>query len=67
MKLIDKNLYADDGKWLYQDDGENRNFWLSITLANVDNAKYYSECTNEEKLAWEDAHKVVDEPDKNPS
>lgn len=57
MKLIDKNLYADESKWLYQDDGENRNFWLSITLAKVENAKYYNECTNEDKLAWEDAHK----------
>lgn len=57
MKLIDKNLYADEGKWLYQDDGENRNFWLSITLAKVENAKYYNECTDAEKTAWEEAHK----------
>ena len=67
MKLIDKNLYADEGKWLYQEDGASRIFWKSITLANVDNAKYFSECTNEDKLAWEEAHKVADEPVINPS
>ena len=67
MKLFGKNLYADDGKWLYQEDGASRMFWKSITLANVDNAKYFNECTDEEKTAWEDAHKVGDEPVKNPS
>ena len=53
MKLVDKNLYADEGMWLYQGDGASRMFWKSITLANVDNAKYFNECTQEERDAWE--------------
>lgn len=56
MQLQGKDLYADSGKWLYQGDGASRTFWQSITLANVDNAKYFNECTDEEKLAWEDEY-----------
>lgn len=52
MKLIGKDLYADEGKWLYQGDRAERMFWKSITLAKVENAKYYNECTDEEYLAW---------------
>ena len=53
MKLIGKDLYADEGKWLYQGDGANRNFWSSITLAKEENVKYFKECTKEERDAWE--------------
>lgn len=52
MKLIGKDLYADEGKWLYQGDRTERMFWKSITLASVDNIKYFNECTDEEYLAW---------------
>ena len=58
MKLKGLDLYADEGMWLYQGDGAERMFWSSITLAKEENAKYFKECTDEEKLAWEDAHKV---------
>ena len=34
---------------------EVRNFVKSVYLGN--NAEPWSECTNEEKLAWEEAHK----------
>jgi hypothetical protein len=44
---------------------EVRNFVKSVYLGN--NAEPWSECTDAEKTAWEEAHKVVDEPDKNPS
>lgn len=44
---------------------EVRNFVKSVYLGN--NAEPWEECTDEEKTAWEDAHKVVDEPDNNPS
>ena len=44
---------------------EVRNFVKSVYLGN--NAEPWSECTDEEKTAWEDVHKVVDEPVKNPS
>lgn len=53
MKLIGLDLYADEGKWLYQGDGAERNFWSSITLAKEENAKYFKECTDEEKEQWE--------------
>lgn len=52
MKLIGLNLYADNGKWLYQGDGAERMFWSSITLAKEENAKYFKECTDEEYLSW---------------
>lgn len=69
MILIGNNLYADDGKWLYQDEGEQRMFWQSITLAKPENAQYFSECTQSEKEAWEAEHapQVEDiEPDEQP-
>jgi hypothetical protein len=53
MKLIGLDLYADEGKWLYQGDRAARKFWRSITLAKEENAKYFHECTNEEKEQWE--------------
>lgn len=56
MKLIGKDLYADDGKLLCQGEGASRIFWKSITLAKVENAKYYKECTDEEYLAWKAEH-----------
>jgi hypothetical protein len=52
MKLIGLDLYADNGKWLYQGDGAARMHWSSITLAKEENAKYFKECTDEEYLAW---------------
>lgn len=62
MKLIGLNLYADNGKWLYQGDGANRNFWSSITLAKEENAKYFKECTDEEYLAWKAEYEPEPEP-----
>ena len=44
---------------------EVRNFVKSVYLGN--NAEPWAECTDTEKLAWEDAHKVADEPVINPS
>ena len=62
MQLIGLDLYADNGKWLYQGDGAERMFWKSITLANVDNAKYFKECTDEEYLAWKAEYEPEPEP-----
>ena len=56
MKLIGIDLYADNGKWLYQGDGADRMFWKSITLANIENAKYFNECTEEEYIAWKEEY-----------
>lgn len=62
MKLHGKDLYADNGKWLYQGDGASRNFWSSVTLAKVENARYFKECTNEEYLAWKAEYEPEPEP-----
>lgn len=60
MKIIGKDLYADNGKWLYQGDGVERMFWKSITLAKEENVKYFKECTEEEYLIWEEEHKPLE-------
>ena len=62
MRLEGNNLHADDGKWLYQDEGENRTFWPSVTLAHPENAKYFKECTDADKTAWEAEHNPQSEP-----
>jgi len=56
MKIIDNNLYADAGHWLYTDYGEDRLFFKSITLAKIENKDLYFECADAEKEAWEAAH-----------
>lgn len=54
MKLIGKNLYADNGKWLYQESQDGtRTFYSSLTLAKEENKQYYQECTNAEKEEYE--------------
>ena len=62
MRLQGNDLYADSGKWLYQGDGASRMFWQSVTLAKVENAKYYNECTDEEYLAWKAEYEPEPEP-----
>ena len=62
MKLIGKDLYADDGKWLCQGEGANRMFWKSATLAKVENEKYFNECTDDEYLAWKAEYEPEPEP-----
>ena len=56
MKLIDSNLYPDEGNWLYQDEGEMRYFYSSVTLAKPENMKDFEECTQSEKDIWESEH-----------
>lgn len=63
MKLIDNNLYPDEGNWLYQDEGEIRYFYPSVTLAKPDNMKDFKECTDAEKRQWEEDHP---EPEPEP-
>lgn len=62
MKLIGKDLYADEGKWLYQGESTSRMFWKSVTLAKVENAQYYNECADEEHLAWKSEYEPEPEP-----
>lgn len=50
-----------DGNWLYQDDEQgNRQFTDSVALGK--GADPWNECTDEEKTAWEEAHKPEPEP-----
>jgi hypothetical protein len=43
-------------EWCYQDQGENfRYFTQRVFLGK--NEQQWAECTNEEKQAWEEAHK----------
>lgn len=53
MKLINNNLYPDECNWLYQDEGEMRYFYSSVTLAKPENMKDFMECTQSEKEQWE--------------
>lgn len=46
-----------DGGWLYITEGNgDRNFVKEIALGK--SAAEFPECTNEEKLAWKEEHKV---------
>ena len=61
----DKNLYPEaPNEWLYADEGDTRNFWGSITLPREEDAKWYSECTNEEKEQWEREHTAPKQPEQ---
>lgn len=51
---------SNPSNWLYKNEGEERLFSKNISLPN--NIPDWLECTNEEKLAWVEAHKVVEEP-----
>ena len=42
--------------WLFEDEGEYRFFYKAITMPI--GSPLLPECTDEEKLAWEEAHKV---------
>lgn len=47
-------------EWLYQDRGEDRYFTTFVHLGKEE--PKWAECTEEEKLAWEEAHKPEPEP-----
>lgn len=51
-------------EWLYEDKEGYRSFYKAITMPI--GSKLLNECTDEEKTAWEEAHKAVDEPVINP-
>ena len=48
------------GNWLYHDENDTRLF-TKIAYLGV-NAEPWPECTDEEKTAWEEAHKPEPEP-----
>jgi hypothetical protein len=43
-------------EWCYQDQGENFRYFTKKVILGA-NAEPWAECTDEEKLAWEKAHK----------
>ncbi len=43
-------------EWLYQDQGENFRYFTQRVLLGK-NEQPWAECTDEEKVAWEEAHK----------
>jgi len=49
-------------EWCYQDQGENFRYFTKKVILGA-NAEPWAECTTEEKLAWEEAHKP-EEPEE---
>lgn len=43
-------------EWLYQDRGENERYFTTFVHLGKEEPKW-AECTEAEKLAWEEAHK----------
>lgn len=48
-------------EWLYQDRGENDRYFTTFVHLGKEEPMW-AECTNAEKLAWEESNKVVEEP-----
>ena len=49
--------------WLYEDRGENDRYFTKLVYLGH-NAPEWPECTDAEKIAWEEAHKPQPEPDE---
>lgn len=62
------NLYAADGCWLYKDeeDPNVREFLKSVTIPSEECLPYWHECTDEEKVQWEEEHTPQPEPTPEP-
>lgn len=50
-----RNEYADENKWLYQDRGENDRYFTGVVYLGKDEPAW-PECTDAEKTAWEEEH-----------
>lgn len=50
---------SNPNNWLYQENGEAR-YFTDFVIRPI-NSEPWSECTSEEKLAWEEAHKVEEQ------
>ena len=66
-KFGNRNEYSDEGKWLYQDRGENDRYFTTIVLlGNAEPA--WSECLDIEKVTWNmDFSKDIDLTSWNPT
>lgn len=66
MKIIidkygNRNEYADEGNWLYQDRSENDRYFTDMVLLGK-HEEPWAECTNAEKEEWEREHNPQPEP-----
>ena len=64
-KYGNRNEYSDEGKWLYQERGENDRYFTTFVWLGKDENPW-PECSNEEREQWEDEHKHEPlEPENN--
>lgn len=59
-KYGNRNEYSDDGKWLYQDRGENDRYFTNVVYLGKDEEPW-KECTDEEKHEYEKSKEPVSE------
>lgn len=59
-KYGNRNEYADEGKWLYQDRGENDRYFTDMVLLGK-HEEPWAECTQAEREEWEEKHKEEQE------
>ena len=64
-KYGNRNEYSDDGKWLYQDRGENDRYFTTIVYLGKDEEPW-KECTQAEREQWEEEHKPEQEQEPEP-
>lgn len=53
---------AEEGNWLYQDQPQDVRVFSKEVYLGAEGTEW-QECTDAEKLAWEEAHKLQDIPD----
>ena len=61
-KYGNRNEYADEGKWLYKDQGEDNRYFTKVVYLGKEEEPW-PECTDEEKHEWEDEHRPEPEPE----
>ena len=54
------------GNWLYEDRGENDRYFTTI-VALAEGAQPWPECTDSEKISWEEEHHPQPEPEVEPA
>lgn len=59
-KYGNRNEYADDGKWLYQDRGENDRYFTDIVLLGK-HEEPWKECLQAEREQWEESREPLPE------
>ena len=52
-----KKQKAKDGNWLYEDQLDGSRFYRNNEIYLPDNVEFWHECTDAEKVEWEETHK----------